>query len=390
MRSPKLSQQRTRVRILHFLWRLSETGGIQRVVRDLLDGLDHDRFEVHVCTVRPLLEEDGLDRFARRGVAFHSLDVAGGRSRRRQLVSAFALRRVVERVHPDVLHAHSGTAWFLTPWAVWSRFVCPVILEVHDSPRSGRVSNLNSALEKWLLRRRAATALVHSTSVRDDVVSAAGIAEERVEKIPIGIDIASFDRPEAGTAWRRVHGIGTDELVVSYVARLVPSKNVELFLRVAAACSDRAGTRFVVVGEGPERERLQALSATLGVGDRVLFTGLVADLAGVLGASDVFLSTSDYEGFGIAILEAMAARTAVVATEVGGTADLVISGQTGFLVGRGDLEHLAGSLRLLLDDARMRSQMADAGHARARAEFDVGRMVARYTDLYERAVGRRR
>ena len=385
-----MSDRARPIRVVQFLWRLSVTGGIQRVVRDLLRGLDTSRFDIHLCSVRPLLPEDGLDEF-RDTVSLHTLDIAGSPSRLRQATAAIRLAREIQRIDPDVVHAHSGTAWYLIPSLVMPPIRRPVVFDVHDSPQSSRVSAFNARVEAKMLGRRGVTPVAHSASVAQDLASATGVRASSIETIPIGIETSALSAPAAGRVWRRKHQIPEGDLIVAYVARLVPSKNVGLFLQVAAEVArDRSQVRFVVVGDGPDRAELQAAAASLGLADRLLFTGPEADLTGVLSASDVFLSTSDYEGFGIAILEAMSARTAVVATGVGGTVELVVPGVTGFLAPPGRPEGLVLGIRTLIDDSELRDRMAQAGHSRARESFDVSTMVAKYEALYERIAAKER
>ena len=190
-----------------------------------------------------------------------------------------------------------------------------------------------------------------------------------------------------GTVWRQSRAIRDDELLVTYVARLVPSKDPLQFVGVAADVTDQhSRARFVLVGDGPERAAILAAAAERGLGDRLLIVGQEADLAGVLAASDVFLSTSTYEGFGIAMLEAMASATPVVATSVGGVPELVISGTTGLLVAPGDKDGLVSAVLKLLRDEDARLRMGSAARARAAELFDASRMTASYEHLYESIV----
>lgn len=373
-------------RVLQFLWRLSEAGGVQRVVRDLLRDIDKSRFEMHVCTVRPLWDEDHLGNLG-NGIKFHSLGLTGDPGPVRRSLAAFALSRTVKSVEPDVVHVHSGTAWYLLPWLALRGRAIPVVCEIHDSPQSRRVSALNNRFETRILQNRHTTGVTHSFSVARDL---GGAAPDRLEVIPIGIDLSVFSEGQGGGhAWRRRLAIPEGALVVTYVARLVASKNVDLFLDVAAAVipSDPR-THFVVVGNGPDRERLERESVRIGLSGRVTFAGYEPRLADVLDGSDIFLSTSDYEGFGIAILEAMAAGTAVVATDVGATSELVVPGTTGMLAPRGDVTGLVRALTAMLNDSEMRGRMAAAGRGNALRLFDVSTMVGRYEALYERVASR--
>jgi glycosyltransferase involved in cell wall biosynthesis len=223
---------------------------------------------------------------------------------------------------------------------------------------------------------------VHSVSVGQDLAAAARRVECPV--IPIGIHASDFGDLANGKGWRKSRGIGDNELLVTSVARLAPSKDPLSFVRVAANITAlRSDVRFVLVGDGSEKAAVLAAATEARLGDRLLVVGHEADIAAVLSASDVFLSTSTYEGFGIAILEAMASSTPVVATSVGGVPEVVASGTTGSLERAGDTAALTTAVLRLLDSEDMRLQMGSAGRARVVELFDAGMMARRYEDLYE-------
>lgn len=370
------------------LWRLSHTGGIQRVVRDLIENVDRGTFELHVCTVRPALPEDDL---ADLDVAFHSLGVAGRPSPTRRLWAALRLARVLWKVRPDVVHVHSGVGWYLLFWSAFRVHRSAVVVDVHDSPQSQRVSRLSNALERALLRRKFAFAVVHSTSVAADLSGVGRPLANPIETIPLGIAIPVGDARVIRNKWRHSHQISDAETVVSYVARLVESKHPRLFVDIAvelAPIYPRA--RFVLVGDGPERGGIAQFVDKSGLASRILVLGQAPSAWDVLAGSDVFLSTSAYEGFGIAVLEAMAAGTAVVATSVGGVTDLVVPEVTGLLAEPGDVAGLVSHLSRLLEDPDARARLALAGHRRAVESFRMDQMVARYESLYRAvAAGRR-
>ena len=370
--------------MVHHVWRLSETGGVPVVVRQLLTRLDPERFEQHVVSHRPRLAEDGLDALPAH-VRVHSLGVVGAPAIPARAWVAARLARLITSLHPDVVHTHSGIAANLLPWRLLDRGRTSVVIEVHDDAPSGRVSRATNAVEALAMRRLAFTPLAHSRTVADDVARRTGVT---TTPVPLGIVLDALDRPggdAAGAQWRDDHGISPDQIVVLYVARLVPSKNVALFLDVArTVTSARPGTCFVLAGGGDvDGARRQA--DALGLGDRVQVVGHQPDLAACYHAGDVFLSTSSYEGFGIALVEAMAAGLPVVSTRVGGAADVVVDGETGRLVEPTDHEGLATSVIALVDDAELRRTWGEAGRRRARAAFDVERFVgdvaARYEDL---------
>jgi glycosyltransferase involved in cell wall biosynthesis len=372
--------ERERIRVVHHIWRLSETGGVPVVVRQLLTMLDPRRFEQHIVSHRPRFEEDDLDSLPSH-VRVHSLDVVGSPAIPARAWTAVRLARLVASLRPDIVHTHSGIASNLLPWRMLNRVRTSVVLEVHDDAASGRVSRWTNAAESLAVRRLRYVPLAHSRAVADDVARRTGVDRAPV---PLGIEVGALDRLDAdGARWRSDHGISADQVVVLYVARLVPSKNVPLFLDVArVVASARPDTCFVLAGGGDvEGARLEAEARDLG--HHVQVVGYEPDLVACYRAGDVFLSTSSYEGFGIALVEAMAAGLPVVSTRVGGADDVVVDGETGRLVELEDTKGLVAAVIALVDDADLRRAWGDAGRQRARDEFDVRRFVDDVAALYE-------
>lgn len=179
--------------------------------------------------------------------------------------------------------------------------------------------------------------------------------------------------------------------VVGAAGRLVPVKGFHDLLRAFAAVSEEVdGVRLEIAGSGPQQQHLEEVARRLRIGDAVSFLGWRRDLSHVLGSWDVFAQASLEEGFGIAALEAMAAGLPVVATAVGGVPELVVDGETGFLVPPQDVDGFAKRLRELVVDPTARRTMGGAAQARARAQFGLERMVAAVADVYDDLLQRRR
>ena len=374
----------SRIRVLHFAWRLSRGGGIPIVLRNFLPRIDTTDFEHHVVTVRPHYYEDQVQEVGPH--TFHSLNLGGEITglRNGQVLSRFS--RLLRRIQPRLLHTHGGTSWYTAPLAslqpgIWGR-----ILEVHDAPYSRRLQPWNYAAEGFMLRRLGYTALVHSTDVRDGVAQAASISPDRIAMIPLGIDTRAFG--QAGTSaaeWRARHGIPPGTRIVLYVARVAPTKNVPLYLQVAeAVLREEPDTCFVMVGTGTQFDEVSRSSIARAHPDRIRFLGrrYGPELVDAFHASDVFLTTSNYEGFGLVVVEAMAAGKPVVTTACGGVLDIVRHGHTGFVAPVGHRDALADATLRLLRDSGLRRRMGEASLERARATYDIADMVRAFEDLY--------
>jgi glycosyltransferase involved in cell wall biosynthesis len=220
---------------------------------------------------------------------------------------------------------------------------------------------------------------------------------QQVQAIPDGIDLARFHPGIRGDRIRDALGIAPGVPLVGFVARLDPWKGADAFVRAAAAVAGRhPNVRFLVCGgELPGYEGYAAsvkeLAASLGLGDRIAFTGWtyrLDDIPEVMAAVDVLVHTSVRpEPFGLVLVEAMAAAKPVVAATDGGVPEVVEAGVTGLLVDPRDTEGVAGALEALLTHRTRAAAMGRAGRQRAERLFEVGDYARRIEGLYDEVLG---
>ncbi|MEN9207706.1 MAG: glycosyltransferase family 4 protein [Gloeomargarita sp. GMQP_bins_120] len=175
-----------------------------------------------------------------------------------------------------------------------------------------------------------------------------------------------------------------EALVIGMVGRLVPQKSHATALRAFPLIHRQVPqARLVILGDGPLRPSLMALADRLRITPYVQFLGYQPDAAQWMAGFDIFLHTSLHEGFGLVLLEAMAARRPIVATRVGAIPEIVVHGQTGLLVPPGDPQALAQAVSQLLLDGSLRRQLGEAGYQRLLREFSVEKMLDRTVGVYE-------
>ena len=146
-------------------------------------------------------------------------------------------------------------------------------------------------------------------------------------------------------------------------------------------------SRLAMIGDGPDRSRAEAFCREHNLRDRVFFLGNVPNLEEILGGADLFLLPSEAESFGMAALEAMASEVPVIATAAGGLSEVVVHGETGYLLPVGDIDAMAERAVAILSDSRLERRLGRAGRAVAEEKFHVDHVVPLYRDFYER-VGR--
>ena len=208
----------------------------------------------------------------------------------------------------------------------------------------------------------------------------------RVVRIANGVPVERFAHsPEEGAIPGLERRPG--EVVIGTAAGLRAVKNLPRLVRAFAAMSHREA-RLVIVGEGPESERIAAEARARGVGTRLLMPGFLADPARWIGHFDVFALSSDSEQFPISLVEAMAAGLPAVATAVGDVSSIVADDNRPLIVEPSDEAGFAAALDSLADQPRLRRAIGAANRARASAEYDEKKMIAAYARLYGEAIGR--
>lgn len=336
-------------------------GGAENAMFMLLASLDRAEWEPTLLLedapeVEPLAEHAAALGVPVRRIPPMPLGLAGARQ-------VPGLVRLLRCERPEVFHAHMSSPvackWGLTA-AVLARV--PAVLGTvqvgaYEPDRSSR----------WQLRAlvsRVDRFLAVSREIATELVEDLGWPAEKVEVTYNAVDVERAAVPAPPGLRAQLGGSETRPLVLT-PARLNAQKGHDALLEAIAEVPEAL---FLLAGDGPERGRLEARAAELGVADRVRFLGRREDVPQLLAACDVFALPSLYEGSSLAVLEAMAAGIPIVSSAIGGTEELIENGQSGLLVPPGDAPALAAALRKLLGDPKLREDFA----ARARERVDAG------------------
>lgn len=354
-------------------------GGTERQMIELIRRLDRDRFHVQVvCYGR---EGSWLTRVTEQGATIAEFPIGG--------------------------FARFGTAAQLTAFARWCRRkriavlqTCDLYTNIFGLPgaalagvpiRIGSRRELNpdkSPAQIWLQRQayRCATKIVANSPAARQMLEREGVAPGSIAVIPNGVDLASF---ADGGPPRPVRTMIT-------VANLRPEKNHETLLAaLARLVGQHPELRVRIVGDGPRRAELEAVTRTLKLQDHVEFLGHRDDVPALLQQADVFVLPSRSEAFPNSAIEAMAAGLPVVASAVGGLLDLIEDGRTGVLIPPGDPEQLAAALRRLMANPALAATIGQTARAEVQRRYSFDRMVTAFERLYvdtlrTRAVARTR
>src|SRR5438874_6704793 len=206
--------------------------------------------------------------------------------------------------------------------------------------------------------------------------------KKSIEVIPNFVDPSRFRRDQTACG---LFGI-TNEKLICHVSNFRPVKRVMDVLGVFERVTRVVPSRLVMIGDGPDRSRAEAFCREHHLRDDVFFLGNVPNLEEIVGASDLFLVPSEAESFGMAALEAMASEVPVIATQSGGIPEVVIDGESGYLLAVGDVDAMSARAIEILSDVHLQRRMGRAGRDLAETKFHVARVVPIYRNLYERVM----
>jgi glycosyltransferase involved in cell wall biosynthesis len=297
------------------------------------------------------------------------------------------LVRALRRERPDVLHCHLVRANLYGRLAARWAGVPVVISTLRNIEEYMVASDALSRAVRQVERRTAGWVSQYvavSDGVREAAIRRLGLDPRRIITILNALDLGPFRQPPAGRHEGRAElGLRPQVVALGSVGRLHAQKNYRLLIEALhdlQACAQ--DWQCIIVGDGDDRPRLEALIAAHGLQSRVRLLGFRDDVARLLGALDIFVLPSSYEGLPRALMEAMAAGLPCVVSRVGGNAEAVVHDETGLVVAPGDRAALAQALQRLISDESRRAEMGRAGYARAHTLFAPVRMANDYRALY--------
>jgi glycosyltransferase involved in cell wall biosynthesis len=355
-------------------------GGGERHLADLANGLARRGHDIHVALRpnSPLLDE--LKDLPQENVTTlplrNSLDAKSARD----------LSTLVRRNEIRIVHAHMARDYPLAAYAVRGNPGARLIITRHVLFPLNRLHRITLSRARIIAVSQAV-----ASQLRSDRIA----PTEKISVVLNGINVDKFRKARGGFDRRQfLHGweLPDDALLVGTVGELTPLKGQEEFLRAAARIvTQYADAYFVIAGidhspGNKNRAFLARLIDELDLSHRVRVVGWLEDLAQLYCALDVFVSASHTESFGLAIAEAMASSTAVVATETAGAREIIQDGMTGLLVPIADVDRLTESIFALLNDRQRRIQMGIAAREAVSAQFSIERMIDETEEIYRAVI----
>lgn len=309
------------------------------------------------------------------------------------LRALLALVLELRRTRPRIVHTHAakaGTLGRLSALIALRRHQRVLVHTFHGQSLTGyfnpRVARLYTIIERVLARRTDGLIAV-SEEVRDELASLGVASADRFEIVPLGFDLGPFavegpPRETKRLELRRELGIPEEAKVVTLVARLVPIKRVDRFLRMARLIAEHTAAHFVIAGDGELGVELRSCADARALGERLSWIGFRRDMPAVCFASDVVVLTSDNEGTPVSLIEAQVSGVPVVTTDVGGVRSVVHDGHTGLVRHPDDDRALAEAVVDLLTDDILAKRLAAAGRTHALSAFSIERLIEDLDRLY--------
>jgi glycosyltransferase involved in cell wall biosynthesis len=377
-----------KVRLLELRNTYKWGGGPDKTI--LLSAEQHDRARVEVVVAYVRDASDCEFRIAGKAQAkrltFYEIEERG----KLDLRVVQTLSEIVLRHDINLIHAHDYKSDFfayLLRWKLRKRRPA-VISTMHGWALPGLRGDVFWRLDLLLMRRFDHLIAVSDATKEEMVV--AGVPSDLISVIHNGIDTATWSRCKVNLSMRHALGLINAFPIIGYVGRVSPEKDVENWLRAAAVVTREYPTaQFVIVGEGRDDgllNQLKNLAEALGIAGQVHFLGYREDLPSIYATFDLFFLSSRREGICNSLLEAMAMGVPIVATDVGGTKELIADGQTGYLLSAGDVEGMARVLLALVRDESLRKNVGSAGRKHIEEKFSFVSRLRRIETLYERII----
>ena len=358
-------------------------GGLGQHFVDLAEGMAARGWDVH-CVRAEDVEGHVTKHSARLdalpGVTVHAIPLARAIGPG-DVRSYLAFRRIVKRHGPfDIAHGHGAKAGVLVRLpcrGLRASVYTPHGFITVDPAIDGRKKAIYAAIEGIFARFFTEALVAVSTQERDEALRL-GVAKTRCHTVPNGMLPPGFLPREQA---RREIGLGTEHRVALFVGRFCPQKAPERFVALISNLAlGRPTLRGVMIGGGPTKQALIDRTAALEISDRVVFFESTK-ASSYMRAADLLVVPSRYEGFPYTMIEALAAGLPIITYDVGGADDLVVRAHNGYVVPQDDKSALAFRCAEVLDDAKVRSGMAEAARDRFRL-FDLDTMLDRIAGVY--------
>lgn len=349
-------------------------GGAERLLLSYIRDLDKNKYEFYVCSLRE--KPDELQEEVSKYATMINLKI-------RNRFNPFVIIRLIQlykKIKPNIIHTHLFQPRFYGTIAFLFYRRAIIITQKHNSV-TFKKHNLFLPLEmiSMLLNDKV---IAISESVKRSLMKYEFIPQNKIRVIPNGFDYEKFYKVGSAKIISK-----DQEIIIGTVCRLEEQKGIVYLLKaMKIVLMKYPNAQLEIVGDGSLLEKLKRLSYRLGISNSVIFFGKFADVIPFYKRMNIFVLPSIYEGFGIVLLEAMAAGIPIVSTNVDGITEVVVNGESGILVPPKNYEAIANAIINLIENPNLVSKLIDKGFERAKL-FDIKKHISQMDEFYEELLG---
>jgi len=342
-------------------------GGAENMVVQLLTKIDRSKYKPVVVTIDSPSGSPFEDILKRNSIEIIYLNHIGSPN----VKSMIAMWRTLDRIEPQIVHSNLHMCIHAVPWILFHNV--KLIHTIHSKP-CFEFSKRIRLVMNFMYKIKKAVPVAISDIIAQEVAKLYSLNEKKIEIIFNPVDTNKFMNHQTKKISNIVNFIT--------VGRLNPVKNQQMLIRAMAELYKVMPSIYLtIVGGGELQNKLQELSVQLKLSDVINFTGNINNVPEKLSYADIFVLTSHYEGLPMSILEAMAMGLPIIATNVGGVPDIVST--NGILIEEGNIDELVDAMEKLACDIKLRQSMGIVSRREAE-KYDIGDIVMKYQDLYEK------
>lgn len=363
-------------------------GGAERLTLAILERFDRERFDLRVCALQERGGNPVAKDLQKAGIPVDLLNIPT----LRHPANLFKITGYLRRHKPQLIHAQLEFSIVLGSLAAKLLGIpCVTTLHTLDNPQENRAYwryRITLAALKYLCDRSIGV----SESTRQHHLRDGNIPGEKIITLYNGIDLSAykFPTPEACLEKRKELGLAPNSIIAVTVAVLREPKGIQFMLQAMAQLREtNPNLQYLVVGDGEYGPALKEMARSLGLGNRVVFVGQRKDIPEILAVCDFFILPTLTEALPTVLMEAMAARKAMIASNVGGVPEMIQDGVNGRLLPPGDVPALVTACAQLADDSALRNAWGTAGQAICQEKFNIERQIVSLENLYASLIGTR-
>jgi glycosyltransferase involved in cell wall biosynthesis len=368
-----------RVRVLHFRREVPTGGGPETLLIGVGRCRDRENFVTEMAVFGPCENHTSpfIDAVRETGVTVHIIPVRG----KFDFSAVRRLASILDERSIDILHTHDHRTNLVGYLAIRRR-PTRIVCTLHQPLRRHWWIRHFEILDDHLVRRFDRILPV-AEAIRQEVIAKKSSLADRTMTVLNGVDLSHYDRVIDRNLVRKELNIPDDHVLCATIGRLSDDKGIpDLLTAAKSVIQSRDDVHWLIAGKGPLAEAMRRRNAELGLENRVRFLGFRTDVPELLAAADMLVVASTSEGCSVVILEAMGSGLAVVATDVGGSAEVVVDGVTGYVVSPRRPAELAAAVTKLVESRETRYEMGRRARERAYETFSEQRMVGRFESIY--------